>query len=52
MTTTDEEFQHIVSVLLDAAEEDHEIRLALNESGITTSRKFDYWSKGLRASAS
>ena len=42
MTTTDEEFQHIVSVLLDAAEEDHEIRLALNESGITTSRKFDY----------
>ena len=42
MTTTDEEFEHIVSVLLDAAGEDHEIRLALKESGITTSRKFDY----------
>ena len=31
MTTTDEEFEHIVSVLLDAAGEDHEIRLALKE---------------------
>ena len=42
MTTTDEEFELILSVLLDAAGEDHEIFLALKESGITTSRKFDY----------